>query len=636
MVYLRLIKVISIVLALISCLVAGGCAVKEIVKENANAAEAANGLEKRPALLRLEDVGPGGLYQSVENLQKLKIVAEYLHQEGIPFHVSLIPRMTVPRKGYDVSITDQTPYAKEFVNTIKYLEGIGGIIGVHGYTHQSGEDASGIGFEFYDKSKNPGVPNTLNYSRGRVASAIELFERAGIKPAYWETPHYTASMNQYQAFEEQIGLIYEDKYRGANFAKPQTLDYDGRGYRGYTTIPTPLGYINTNRDMAKVIALSETRKENLASFFYHPFKEFKYIDVSYDEQGAAHFTYDPDSPLHKLVKSFKEKGYTFVSIYSLAMFVPAHRLEAVPFSKGDRIVAGRFVKGEGNCILIMDRLEKRWHMYSYIPKWYVPRKRHAFENRGVWLEGCSPLDGDVVTAVDVNADKLDDLLTYSPGEGSFIINRNKGNCFEKPEVIGNLYAGSKRSLIPVSGDYNGDGLFDVAAVERDTGRLGIALNTGTGFKKFSWKTIDVLRGDFHNKYLSGDYNGDLRSDIAFLHSPSGRWEVLLAGPEGEFAAKSSIWMENWGEGDQWVPFASDVNADGLSDVVLYNRKGHWQVAVSDGNSFKFLGDFGPWGSGTGGLPMLADLNGDRKSDLIIVDNSGEDSYNLDTALSVLP
>jgi len=88
--------------------------------------------QKLPALLRFEDVGPGKFYINQENLDKLNVVAEYLQQEGVPFAVSLIPRVVEPDSNYDVTIADNTENTRRFVSGIKSLEEKGGIIGEHG------------------------------------------------------------------------------------------------------------------------------------------------------------------------------------------------------------------------------------------------------------------------------------------------------------------------------------------------------------------------------------------------------------------------------------------------------------------------------------------------------------------------
>lgn len=587
----------------------------------------------KPALLRLEDVGPGGPYQVEENLMKLQVIADYLHQEGVPFHIALIPRFVVPQKGYDVSIADDTPYARKFLAAIKYMQSKGGIVGIHGYTHQSGNTVSGNGFEFFDQTKNPSVPDSYEYARERIDKAVSLFQIAGIAPAFWETPHYTASIKQYPAFEEQVGLVYENFHRGELTYNIKTFDHSGPGYRGFVTVPTPLGYVNPEVDVEKLIKRIDNVKDDLDSFFFHPFREFSYIHKNQSESGEVFYTYDPNSPLHVLIKAFKERGNTFVSIQSLAGFVPAQRLPALPFTRGDGVLAGRFGPDDRNMILGWNRRTGQWRMYKYTAGWYSPRREKAFEDLGVWLEGRAPEPGAVPMAADFNGDRRDDLLVYSPGQGTFHLYENRGDKFDPGgEVI--LTMSGLKSLCTLAGDFNGDGLADLALHDRENYRIGLAYSNGSGFKPIAWQDIDLIKGD-GQRLVAGDFNGDGRKDIAVLDDRGLECRLLLTGRNGSFTVSGKPWLSKWASGTGWIPFASDVNGDGNCDLVIYNRMGYWQVNISDGKSFVRWGDFGPWGAGEKVVPLAADLNGDGRCDLAIIDGIRSKGYNLDVALSFI-
>ncbi|MFZ5651380.1 MAG: DUF2334 domain-containing protein [Bacillota bacterium] len=587
----------------------------------------------KPALIRLEDVGPGGPYQSEENLHKLYTIAVYLHQEGVPFHISLIPRIVVPSKNYDVSIGDDTPYTRTFINTIKNMEKLGGIVGVHGYTHQSGKDNSAAGFEFYDRVENPSVPDAYEFARERADKAFALFLKTGIKPAYWETPHYTASIKQHPAFEEQTGLLYENNHRGEAAGNYKVIDHHGNGFRGYITVPAPLGNIDKSTDVEKMIKRLDNMGNDLASFFYHPFREFKYMYKEYNSKGEPYYVYDQNSPLHVLIRSFREKGYTFVPVYSLARFVPAQRLESIPFSEGDAVVAGQFVPGGGSEILVCNKTSKQWHMHQYTAQWYSPRREKAFADLGVWLKDWAPEKDSVLLAGDFTGNKRDDLMVFSPGQGTFRLLENQGGRLSPVERIF-LSTGNLKPADVMSGDFNGDGLADLAVFDREGARIGLSFNTGNGFRPILWQYSDLLKEKIHRPF-TGDFNGDRRTDIVLYDSLKGQWNVYLTGPRGTLHHGGQPWIKNWGSGDSWHPIITDINGDGKSDLALYNRTGHWQTATSDGRSFVFRGDFGPWGAGPKALTLAADLNGDRKSDLIIVDGARGRGYNLDTAISVM-
>lgn len=629
-------RILKLLLVLIITVVSGGCIKPDAIiegKPKVGIVDPGSPKVIKPALLRLEDVGPGGPYLGEENLHKLYAIAEYLQQEGIPFHLSLIPRIVVPKKGYDAGIADDTPYVRSFVATIREMQKMGGIIGIHGYTHQTGSDPSGWGYEFYDRLENPRVPDTYEYARDRIDRAIALFEKAGITPGYWETPHYTASLKQHPAFEEQMGLLYENKHRGEMTNNYKTIDFSGKGFRGFVTVPAPLGNIDRDGDMEKMIKKLDHPGVELASFFYHPFREFKYLYKSYNARGEVYYVYDQNSPLHVLIKAFKDKGYTFVSVYSLVRFVPAQRLEGLPFGEGDVILAGRFGPEGRRKLLVWNKGPNQWRMYEYTAAWYSPRRVRAFSDLGVWARDWVPESNAVPLVADFTGDGNDDLLVFSPGQGTFRLAEYNGNRLVPRSGTVLALPGAK-TLYPLAGDFNQDGLADVAVYDADNHRIGLAFSTGGGFKQIRWQSIELLRGN-GRKLLAGDFNGDHRDDIAVMDAGSGEWRVLLAAQRGIFTEAAGPWLNGWGHGESRMLFASDVNGDGRCDLVSYSRTGRWQVAVSDGRKFIQRGDFGPWGTSAKGVPLVADINGDGRSDLIIADEVKGVGYNLDAALSVM-
>ncbi len=626
----------NLLIIFLAMLVAGGCAGASALGDGRTKLGPSGDEPKvrKPALIRLEDVGPGGMYQGEESLQKLIVVAEYLHSEGIPFHVALIPRFVEPEKGYDVGMADDTPYARSFVATIKKMQSLGAIVGVHGYTHQTGYTASGTGFEFFDPDRNPNVPDTYGFARDRMARAISLFEKAGIVPGFWETPHYTASETQYQAFGEEAGLLYENVQRHVPVHNYRVYHRDGAKTRGFVAVPTPLGYIGGGVTPEKMLKyLDKEKNRQLASFFYHPFKEFGYIEKVRDEKGGVSYAYDRNSPLHVIVKSIKERGYTFINVYSLVGFIPAHRLEGLESGDGVRIFAGRFGEDRKRVILVWNSKGGRWRTFQYTAFSHMPRLIEAFkEERGI-IRGWPPEGYRVPLAADFNGDGGDDLLVFNPVRGSYITAENRGGYLVPREESFFGLEGMETPEMMV-GDFNGDGLDDIAIFDRENFRVGLAFSSGRGFENIAWQHPTLLKRP-GLKLVCGDFNGDLKSDIAVLDGISGEWWVMLAGRDGVFLPSQNPWMYDWKSGGDWRPFASDVNGDGMWDLVVYNGSGHWLVALSQGGRFVRWGEYGPWGGGEKAIPLVADFNGDGRSDLAIVEEAGGGGGVLDLALSYM-
>jgi peptidoglycan/xylan/chitin deacetylase (PgdA/CDA1 family) len=285
-------------------------------------------------LIRLEDVGPGGYYESAESQMKLVAVADYLYMLGVPFQVAVISRFVNPERGVDCSIGN--PYdlaAMRFVQTLHALCARGASLGMHGYTHQYGQSISGEGYEFAysgcNKDCPPGDPQESlveinhfqhSYAYSRFCQALSAFHAAGLRPDWFETPHYTASEVQRKILEACTWLMYED-----NPETPDTRQVTFRSSKsllGKTYyVPTPLGYVagaSVDEDVNRIMSEAKRFGEgDLASFFYHPFLEFPYIHI----RKHTSLYYEERSPLKRLIRHMLSIGRRFVSIRDLQKMI---------------------------------------------------------------------------------------------------------------------------------------------------------------------------------------------------------------------------------------------------------------------------------------------------------------------------
>lgn len=282
------------------------------------------------ALIRLEDIGPGGHYESAEQRAKLLVVADYLSASGIPFQAAVISRFVDPGRGVDRSIESPAdPAAADFVRTLHSLARRGASLGMHGYTHQYGNAVSGEGYEFtYPGCRQDCPPDDdpkawrdrdalrRTYAFGRFARAASAFRAAGLRPDWFETPHYAVSIVQRGILDACSSVMYE-----TNPDQPDSRRITVRPSRsawGRTFyVPTPLGYVGgsaVDEDTDRIIREAGRYGGNdLASFFYHPFLEFPFIRW----RPGGRPIYAESSPLHRIVKAFASLGRRFVSLPGL-------------------------------------------------------------------------------------------------------------------------------------------------------------------------------------------------------------------------------------------------------------------------------------------------------------------------------
>ncbi|HPJ15854.1 MAG TPA: VCBS repeat-containing protein, partial [Spirochaetota bacterium] len=145
------------------------------------------------------------------------------------------------------------------------------------------------------------------------------------------------------------------------------------------------------------------------------------------------------------------------------------------------------------------------------------------------------------------------------------------------------------------GDFNGDGLSDMVVFNPETGDWKAAECSRTGgyeFKKYGNK-FKGYKGTEKIKWfkgnVSGDYNGDGRSDIAF-YLPETK-EFFVAEHDGKVFN-----FVKYGELSEYLPdifacewFPGDYDGNGLSDALLYNEPdGSWILMKNEGGKFSFV------------------------------------------------
>lgn len=315
----------------------------------------------RPALLRLEDVGPGGPYRTLDDLGKLRAVFSYLLEAAVPFHVALIPRWkNIEPDGswYEKGIDDPRPddFLRKWIQVMQAAERRGAIIGMHGYTHQYGNQKrqdqnqdTGAGSEF----NVAGAPQTktASYALERFSKSLAAFKKAGLYPAFWESPHYNDTQEQEDIFESLISVLYQPDIKQRAAATYYVTE------TGSVYIPTPLDYIHATNTVEQILGKLPSLRE-LASVFYHPYLEFPFLEPVAEhtantgkigpigntkvigdigQHGSKHpvlkdgipvyqYRTGSESDLQRLVKGFQQHGYRFVSFYEILPFRPPIRL----------------------------------------------------------------------------------------------------------------------------------------------------------------------------------------------------------------------------------------------------------------------------------------------------------------------
>jgi hypothetical protein len=221
-------------------------------------------------------------------------------------------------------------------------------------------------------------------------------------------------------------------------------------------------------------------------------------------------------------------------------------------------------------------------------------------------------------------------IAFSNGDGTFRITNADVGAFA-------IWAGTAGAKL-VSGDFNGDGREDLAL----TGIAGwrtvpVALSKGDG--SFNVTNRDV--GNFATravgadvKAISGDFDGDGRSDIALTGGTElTSLPIAFSNGDGTFGITDfgisgfGFWATEAGV----QIHAGDFNADGRTDLALTGVP--WDsvpVALSSGAGWftvtnHYAGDFATRARSAGATVRSADFNGDGRTDLVIAGVAGWNS-----------
>jgi hypothetical protein len=231
---------------------------------------------------------------------------------------------------------------------------------------------------------------------------------------------------------------------------------------------------------------------------------------------------------------------------------------------------------------------------------------------------------------DFNGDGNSDVLTYSSnsnGPGSLIVLPGDG-AGNLGTAISSAFNGGPAKI--VAADINGDGLADaVIAGNSQVGpAVSVLLNQGKG--NFAGEHDYVLPGS-PASLVAGDFNGDGIMDIAVgVGSPSGGGPsgvyVLLGQSNGALSAPVKIDSSSYP-----VSLAArDINGDGRADLVIADQgfyapggnEVHGALHIYLGNADgTFTAVSAPTTSATNYSQVaLGDLNGDGTLDLIVAGN----------------
>ncbi len=232
-----------------------------------------------------------------------------------------------------------------------------------------------------------------------------------------------------------------------------------------------------------------------------------------------------------------------------------------------------------------------------------------------------------LVVADFNHDGNADLAATSGADNTVIILLGHGDGTFTQANGSPISVGSFPEAVR-TGDFNSDGILDLAVANAKDNTVSILLGNGDGtFTQASGSPVSV--GAFPFFVAVADFNGDGFADVAVSNESDSTVSILLGHGDGTFveASGSPIPSFNYNPGQV---VAADFNGDGVPDLAVANftplfpsTVGNVVVMLGKGDGTFTPASGSPITVGTFPLAMVAgDFNQDGKTDLA-VDNYGD-------------
>jgi len=226
----------------------------------------------------------------------------------------------------------------------------------------------------------------------------------------------------------------------------------------------------------------------------------------------------------------------------------------------------------------------------------------------------------------------DDVVGISEfgGAAAFTLFPSTRAAFEPVVAWKNPDGGWGDSIRWVSGDFDGDGLGDVAAIWNDGGWVTITVRLRAWRPDRAaqhWSTEKTVRWDDSTRWLAGDFDGDGRTDIAAVWKDGDQASLSVYRSTGTRFEPRFGWAEKnggWGDTIKWV--AGDFNGDGCDDIVaIWPHDGSTMLTVRRSTGSSFISS--DWALHDGGWMdstkwVAGDFDGDGRADVAGIWSNG--------------
>jgi hypothetical protein len=186
---------------------------------------------------------------------------------------------------------------------------------------------------------------------------------------------------------------------------------------------------------------------------------------------------------------------------------------------------------------------------------------------------------------DFNGDGLTDVFQTYRGWGSIPVCRSTGSGWSCSNPAATIYNSGNLEQRFLTGDFNGDGRTDVFQTYRGWGSIPVCTSTGSGWSCSNPAATIYDSGSSEQQFLTGDFNGDGRTDVVQTYRGWGSIPLCLSTGSGWSCSNPPATIFDSGSREQRF-IAADVDGDGRTDIIqVYRGWSSYPVCFSTGSGW---------------------------------------------------